>query len=100
MNISSAVVKVAPRYIQEVLNQLEKTDLCEVHFFDDKGRIIITIEADNVNDEMDKLDQISKLDHILSVDLVYCYSEEELADAIDEFHRLEEKYVPDALKDA
>ncbi|NPA51345.1 MAG: chaperone NapD [Aquificae bacterium] len=100
MNISSAVVKVAPKYLNQVLNLLEESQLCEVHFYDDQGKIIITVEANNVSEEMEKFDRISKLDHVLSVDLVYCYSEEELADAIDEFHRLEDKYVPDALKDA
>ncbi len=100
MNISSAIVKVPPKYMKQVLEALQNSNLCEVHFYDDKGRIVITVEAENVNSEMEKFDQISKIPHILSVDLVYCYSEEELADAINEFHKLEEKYVPDALKDA
>ncbi len=100
MNISSAVVKVPPQYLNEVIEALRNSGLCDVHFNDDKGRIIITVEGNNVADEMDKFDRISKIPHVLSVDLVYAYNEEDLIDAINEYHRLEDEYVPDSLKDA
>ncbi len=100
MNISSAVVKVPPQYLNDVIDALKNSGLCDVHFHDDKGRIIITVEAESVSEEMEKFDKISKIEHVLSVDLVYAYNEEDLIDAINEYHRLEDEYVPDSLKDA
>jgi nitrate reductase NapD len=98
MNVSSIVVKTLPDRAQEVVDCLGSSGVCEVHFHDAQGRIVVTIEGRDVNEEMQKLKRIQGLPHIISADLAYAYSEKELADASAYIARMENS-VPDALKE-
>ncbi len=84
MNISGVVVRTKPELVEEVIKSLEESGMCDVHFYDDKGRIVVTIEAETTEEEVFKLKAIQSLEHVLSADLVYAYSEEELEKARDE----------------
>jgi len=95
-NISSIVVKVSPEYVDKVVECLNSSDLCEVHFHDKIGRIVITIEGENVDVELEKMRAIQSMDHILSAELVYSYNEEELSNA-KEFLDKAEDTVPPAM---
>jgi len=81
MNISGVVVRTKPEHLKEVIESLENSGMCEVHFYDEKGRIIVTIEAETIEEEIFKMKAIQALDHVLSADLIYAYSEEELEKA-------------------
>lgn len=96
MNISSAVVKTIPEKTHEVKDLLEASDLCEVHLCE-KGKIIIVIEAETIDKEILNIRQIEKIDGVLSVELVYSYSEDELE---KERANIElSKDIPDWLND-
>jgi nitrate reductase NapD len=97
MNISSLVVTTAPQYVQEVVKSLEESGVCDVYFIDEKGKIIITIEGETTEEEVRKVKIIEELPHVLTANMMYSYSEEELAQAIEEFQKVEET-VPDILK--
>ncbi|WP_457600932.1 chaperone NapD [Hydrogenivirga sp.] len=84
MNISGVVVRTKPEYLEEVIRSLEDSGMCDVHFHDEKGRIIVTIEAETTEEEIFKMKAIQAIDHVLSADLVYAYSEEELEKAKEE----------------
>ncbi|MDQ7056570.1 MAG: chaperone NapD [Persephonella sp.] len=99
MNISSAVVITEPEHIQEVLQSLEESGLCEVYFHDDKsGKIVIIIEGEDVNEETFKLKQIQTLPHVLFANMVYSYSEEEWESAAEYLQKLSND-VPEMLND-
>lgn len=85
LNVSSLVVKVDPRLVEETVSMLRASDLCEVYFHDASGKIIVTIEGENAGDEMRKMKEIQNLPHILSADLAYTYCEDELAEARENF---------------
>jgi len=79
MNISSIIVKTRPENYDAVWLNLQESSLCEVHFGDkEKGIIIITIEGENVEEEIDKLRQIEEMPFIISADMHMSYCEEEL----------------------
>jgi len=79
MNISSIIVKTKPENYDAVWLNLQKSELCEVHFGEkEKGIIIITIEGENVEEEIDKLRQIEEMPFIISADMHMSYCEEEL----------------------
>ncbi len=78
MNISSIIVQVKPERIEEVINMLQNVDFCEYHLHDDKGRIIVTIEGEGVEEEIIKLKQVQQIKNVISADMVYSYAEEEL----------------------
>ncbi len=79
MNISSIVVKAAPGKGNAVLEGLRASGLCEVHFHDDQGRIVVIIEGRSIDEEMEKLKAIQALPSVVAAHLVYAYSEDELA---------------------
>lgn len=76
MSISSIVVMTLPENLETVLAELEESQLCEVFLSDQSGKIIVTIEDDEVSNEMQKMGEIQNLPHVLSVQLAYSYYEE------------------------
>lgn len=78
MNVSSVVVQTRPENCDELRQKLEESELCEVHFHDELGRIIVTIEAESVSDEIAALTKIQALPNVIAADMSYSYSEDEL----------------------
>jgi nitrate reductase NapD len=78
MNVSSLVIKTAPEHVEEVIDMLRTSGLCEVFFHDPSGKIVVTIEGRDVSEEMRKLKDIQAIAHVAAADLVYSYSEHEV----------------------
>ena len=78
MNISSIVIRTSSAHLEEVLKTIKEGDYCEYHLHDEKGRIIVTIEGANVDEEVKMLRQIQAIPHVITADLMYAYTEEEL----------------------
>ncbi len=78
MNISSIVVQTVPKFLDGVVEALKNSDACDYHFHDEKGRIIITIEGENVSEELAKLKIIEAIPHVITADMQMAYSEDEL----------------------
>jgi len=78
MTLSSIVVQTRPENLEVVINSLKESDLCEYHLNDEKGRIIITVEGSGVEEEINKLSEIQTFPHIISAEMMYSYSEDEL----------------------
>ncbi|HSB31672.1 MAG TPA: chaperone NapD [Candidatus Sulfobium mesophilum] len=97
MNISGIVVKTAPEHLEQVIERLKTSGLCEVHFRDDKGKIVITLQGKDTNEEIRKLREIMELPDVLCADLAYSYSEDETALSLDKLN-LNRDAVPNALK--
>jgi len=78
MNISSIVVQTMPKFLDEVVESLKNCDACDYHLHDEKGRIIITIEGEDVSEELGKLKIIEAIPHVIAADMQMAYSEDEL----------------------
>ena len=97
MNVSSHVIRVAPENLEQAVDSLTQSGLCDVFFHDPQGTIVVTIEGKDVGEEMDKMRAIQRLPFVLSAALAYCYSEtgpEEKAVKTPP----EDSAVPDALR--
>jgi len=97
MNISSVVVQVAPKYLDEVIAKINESDLWEYHLHDDVGRLIVTIEGKDVEEEVSKLQKLQALKHVTSAEMVFAYSEEELEKARELLDK--NKEIPKWLND-
>jgi nitrate reductase NapD len=64
---------------------------------DDKGRIIITIEGENVKEELSKLRVIEAIPHVIAADMQMAYSEDELDQHMDVLENAD--VVPSMLND-
>ncbi len=96
MNISSVVVQVMPKYVDEVVEALKKSEYCDYHLHDkEKGKIIITIEGEGVAEEIDKLKHIQMIPHVISAEMMMSYSEEELERERDKIEK--QNPVPEIL---
>ena len=78
MNLSSIVILTKPENLEKVLNAIKSSDDCEYHMHDEKGRIIVTIEGKNTEEEISKLKKIQQIPKVISAEMVFVYSEEEL----------------------
>ncbi len=78
MNISSVVVQTVPKFLDEVVESLKNSDACDYHLHDEKGRIIITIEGEDVSEELKKMKVIEMIPHVISAEMQMAYSEDEL----------------------
>ena len=78
MNISSVVVKTVPKFLDEVVESLKNSDACDYHLHDEMGRIIITIEGENLSEELKKMKVIEMIPHVITAEMQMAYSEDEL----------------------
>lgn len=60
------------------MEALKESNLCEYHLHDGQGRIIITIEGAGVEEEIGKLRRIQQMPGVISAEMMFAYSEEEL----------------------
>ena len=75
MNISSIVVYVKKENYEIVKDRLNS--ICDYHFGDiDSGKMIVTIEADSVEDEIKKFIKIENTKGVLRADMIQSYQED------------------------
>lgn len=97
MNISSIVVQTMPKFLDEVVESLKNCEACDYHLHDEKGRIIVTIEGEDVSEELGKLKVIEAIPHVIAADMQMAYSEDELDANIKVIN--ESDAVPTVLND-
>ncbi len=86
MNVSSIVVKTLPEHMQEVMDNINAVEYCEVHFNDESGNIVATIEGENIEEQMESMKKIQSLQYVSGANLSYSYCEEEVAPALDQIN--------------
>ena len=96
MTLSSCVIRCRPDELEDVKKRIEEAGVCDIHIVDEKGYIVVTIEGENIEEEVSKFAILEKLPGVLSADMIYSYSEEEL-DALREDVEIEGK-VPEILE--
>ena len=98
MNISSIVIQAKPEYVEEIIAVCEANDFCDYHFHDvAKGKIVVTIEGANIDEEMSKMKKIEQIPHVICADMMMAYSEDELDSEREKLERAE--VVPPVLND-
>ncbi len=96
MNISSIVVQALPKHIDELIEYFKNADFVDYHFSDKtKGKIIVTIEGETVEDEIKKLVKIQQLPTVITADMMMTYQEEQLDEEIKNLN--ESNPVPEIL---
>lgn len=79
MNISSIIVRTKKEHLDEVIQKLNEVDFCEYHLDDRKGNIVVTIEGNDIDEEVSRLKLISSIPKVISAEMAYSYSENELS---------------------
>jgi nitrate reductase NapD len=81
-----------------VIKALSSSGDCEYHLHDKKGRIIVTIEGENTEEEIEKLKSIQQIPNVISAEMVFAYSEDELEKERNKLENLKDN-IPDWLND-
>lgn len=97
MNISSIVLHVTPEKTDEVIARIKKEDVCEYHLHDEAGKIIVTIEGANIEEELEKFQYLKHQPDVLSASMAFSYSENELEEARDNLESVDT--LPEWLND-
>ena len=97
MNISGILVQTRPENTLGVIDRIKSNDCCEYHTHDEKGRIIVTIEGKNTEEEIGKLKLLQDLKNVIAADMMYAYSEDELNEIRDKLEGTSE--IPDWMND-
>jgi nitrate reductase NapD len=83
MNISSIVVQCKSENYDKVVEWCEKSGICDFHFGDKtKGKIIVTIEGEDVSEEIEKLKKIQVAPYVIAADMMMTYQEDMLDEEI------------------
>jgi len=77
MTVSGIVVACRPDDLAEVKEVLNGLTWAEVHYTDPDGRLVVTIEAENVEESMDRLKQLQGLPRVLMAELAEFAEEDE-----------------------
>jgi nitrate reductase NapD len=76
MNISSAIVHVAPRRVDAACAVLGAMRGVEIHARSAVGKVVVTIEDDDTNSAADTYVALHDVPGVLSVAMVYQYSDD------------------------
>jgi nitrate reductase NapD len=77
MVIAGLVVQCQPQSQQETVASLEAIEQVEVYGKDEKGNIVIVVDAESSTDLEKIVKKMEKLEHVLTVGLTYLNMEDE-----------------------
>lgn len=71
MNISGVLVFAKPGGLDSIREKLIGISGVEVHAVTPEGKMVVTIESDDMSDTVDRVTQLQNVDHVLSVSMIY-----------------------------
>jgi nitrate reductase NapD len=75
--ISGIVMASRPEHLAEMSRAVEAISWVDVHFSDPRGRLVVTIEAADLDQSVDRLRELQGLPRVLMAELAqYCIEEE------------------------
>ncbi|UCV19547.1 chaperone NapD [Ferribacterium limneticum] len=80
MNISSAILYIAPERLYEACEALLLMPGVDIHARSPEGKVVVTLEDDDTNSAADKYVALHGVPGVASVAMVYQYSDDESVD--------------------
>jgi nitrate reductase NapD len=73
MTISGIVMACRPEDLEATTSAVDALAWADVHYTDPRGRLVVTIEAADVDESVDRLKELQELPCVLSAELAqYC----------------------------
>jgi nitrate reductase NapD len=70
MNISGVLVACRPEHVSSVVGALGTMSWARIHHGDDRGRLVVTIEAVDATESAARVRALQKLPHVLMAEMV------------------------------
>ncbi|WP_104722480.1 chaperone NapD [Helicobacter mesocricetorum] len=96
-NVSGVVVMCQPEDISKLWGEMEQIANVQCHYKDESGKIIITIESENIENEIKTLKMIEGIKGVMSAQMIYSYHSSELESMRDDIQKADS--IPQILKD-
>ena len=96
-NVSSLVVLCNPSEMEKLWNDINAIENAQCHYQDASGKIIVTLESQNIDQEIKLLKHIESLKGVISAQMIYAYHSKELKDLQENIQKQDS--VPSILKD-
>ena len=78
MNISSAILHIAPSHLAAACAALRSMPGVEIHASSPEGKLVVTLEGDDTDSAADGYVALHGVPGVASVAMVYQYSDDEL----------------------
>jgi len=73
MTISGIVMACRPEDLEATASAVDALAWADVHYTDPRGRLVVTIEAADVDESVERLKELQNLPRVLTADLAqYC----------------------------
>jgi nitrate reductase NapAB chaperone NapD len=82
--ISGIVMASRPEHLVEMSRAVETISWADVHFSDPSGRLVVTIEAADLDQSVDRLRRLQELPRVLMAELAQYCIEERVQDGLEE----------------
>jgi len=76
MTVSGIVMACRPEHLAEMTGVVDALDWAEVHYTDPNGRLVVTIEAADIDESMDRLKELQQLPRAIIAELAEFVVEE------------------------
>ncbi|MBX7490942.1 chaperone NapD [Helicobacter turcicus] len=96
-NVSSLVVLCAPNNLASLWDSINAIENAQCHYQDASGKIIVTLESQNIDEEIKLLKRIENLSGVITAQMIYAYHSKELQDLQENIQKQDS--VPSVLKD-
>lgn len=74
MNISSVLINAKKDKQERLLKEINSIKNCSVELVEDE-KIIVIIESENLDEELSSYKKLEKLEHIISINMVFSYQD-------------------------
>ncbi|MBM0637099.1 chaperone NapD [Campylobacter sp. VicNov18] len=71
-NLSSVLILAKEEHMQDLKQAIIKLPLCSVELCE-KGKIVVVIESENLEEELNSYKMLEKLPNIISINMVFSY---------------------------
>jgi nitrate reductase NapD len=82
MVISGIVMASRPEQLDQLRETVNRIEWADAHFSDSNGRLVVTIEAEGIDESMERLKELQQLPHVLMAEMSQYYIEDEPRDDI------------------
>lgn len=76
MELASLVLRMFPRDLARIQRSVLSVPNAEIHLVDSAGKLVVVVEADRHEDLTHAVDRLEHIDGLLSMSLVFQYSDE------------------------
>ena len=94
MNISAILVATTPEYLEQLKVEIDAIEWAEVHHVEEQGRMIITIEGKDLDEDLERIKFLNTLPGVITASMIQYYFEDEMEGMWESVHSKDPNTIP------